>query len=46
MNDWIEHKFEDCLCEPEIIFLDPETGVPWPGGGTEIIHKAIDGREN
>lgn len=46
MDDWIEHRYDDCLCEPEVIYIDPDTGVPWPAGGAKVNHNALDERED
>lgn len=48
LNDWIEHDIEspasecECLCEPRIEWVDPETGEPY--AQPLVIHNAVDGR--
>lgn len=49
LGDLIDHQTEsvdgsDCLCEPQVEWLDEETGLPYEGGPL-VIHNAIDGRE-
>jgi hypothetical protein len=34
-----------CPCEPEVIYLDPDTGRPWEGSGPMVMHNAFDSRE-
>lgn len=44
IEDWIEHTEDTaCLCEPEVQFVDPETGEEY--SEMLVIHNAIDGRE-
>ena len=48
-NDWIEHRIDqgvancDCPCDPDIQFIDPDTGEDYDE--PMIIHNALDGRE-
>lgn len=36
-----------CWCEPDVCWLDPETGLPWanPHANPYVIHHAADMRE-
>lgn len=45
LDDWFDHDTEsmDCLCEPRVEFVDPETGEPHPE--PLVIHNALDQRE-
>jgi len=46
LNDEIEHTLsQDCWCDPDVEWLDPDTGLPWAEGGPMVIHFAHDGRE-
>lgn len=47
VSDLFEHECEggQCWCEPEVQWLDPETGLPWESGDVLVIHHAADGRE-
>lgn len=48
-DDWIEHDTSssaadcNCMCEPTIHWLDPDTGEPY--AQPLVIHNAIDQRE-
>lgn len=35
----------DCWCEPEVEWVDEDTGLPYPNGPI-VIHNAADSREN
>lgn len=49
INDWIEHQIDSpasectCPCEPRIVYVDTDTGLPLPQ--PIVIHNAIDQRE-
>lgn len=34
-------SLSDCQCEPEVLWLDPETDLPWTGNGPMVIHNGI-----
>lgn len=44
-RDEREHEtgFE-CWCEPRVEWIDPATGLPYPGGAL-VVHNSADGRE-
>jgi len=46
MNDERAHEMTDtCWCDPRIEWLDPDTNLPWAGGGHKVVHNAADCRE-
>lgn len=45
LNDEQEHLYQECPCDPQVDFLDPETGMPWASGNCRVWHHAFDGRE-
>lgn len=38
---------EDCWCKPTVMWLDPESGLPWhnPNANPMVAHHAADCRE-
>jgi hypothetical protein len=46
VNDLIEHDTDggDCICGPDHIYIDPETGDPFSSGPI-VSHHSLDGRE-
>lgn len=46
VNDIVEHELsEDCECGPEVLYINPDTGVPFSSGGRLVTHNAADQRE-
>lgn len=48
LNDEREHELNaQCWCEPDVLWLDPDTGLPWtnPHASPFIVHHAADCRE-
>jgi hypothetical protein len=45
-NDIVEHAVTgfDCICGPDVEYIDPETGSSYPDGPL-VIHHSLDGRE-
>lgn len=46
VNDHIEHELvnDDCVCGPDVEWVDPDTDVTYPSGPL-VIHCSLDGRE-
>lgn len=45
-NDERQHELTDtCWCDPNIEWLDPDTGMSWASGGHKVHHASADGRE-
>ena len=45
LNDIVPHEeSQDCPCGPRVEWIDPDTGLAYPGGPV-IIHNSLDGRE-
>ena len=45
-NDEREHVLaNDCWCEPRLLWVDPDTGLPWENGELIVSHNAADCRE-
>jgi len=43
--DVIDHRTDiDCLCGPEVEWIDPDTGDTYPAGPV-VVHHSLDGRE-
>lgn len=34
----------DCVCGPDVEWIDPETGAAYPSGPL-VLHHSLDGRE-
>ena len=45
LDDWIEHRPDECLCEPRIEWIDPKTDEPYPNGPM-VIHERLSGPNN
>lgn len=47
VDDWIDHVVDgdgaECPCCPDVQWIDPETGLPYPNGAL-VTHNAVDGR--
>lgn len=47
INDMQEHDTEsngDCACDPDVEWIDQETGLPY-GDGPLVVHNAYDRRD-
>lgn len=46
VDDLIEHeaKGTDCVCGPDVEYIDPESGETYPDGPV-VRHHSLDGRE-
>ena len=45
VNDVLEHdQTLDCICGPDVEWIDPETGDTYPSGPF-VLHHSLDGRE-
>lgn len=46
LNDLKEHNQTiDCECDPTVVWIDPDTELPWAGDGPLVTHNSYDGRE-
>ena len=48
VNDDREHVIgQECWCKPDVLWLDPDTGLPWtnPDANPFVVHHAADCRE-
>lgn len=48
LNDDREHEIgANCWCGPQVLWLDPDTGLPWenPDANPFVVHNAADCRE-
>ena len=44
-DDKVQHLCSlDCVCGPDVIWFDPETGEAFPNGPL-VVHHSLDGRE-
>lgn len=44
-RDVMDHEeTHDCPCGPRVEWIDPDTGLAYPGGPV-VIHHSLDGRE-
>ena len=32
----------ECPCNPDVQYIDPETGVPYPGNGPMVVHHCFE----
>jgi hypothetical protein len=45
VGDVVEHETtSDCICGPDVEYIDPETGETYPSGPL-VVHHSLDGRE-
>ena len=45
LGDLVEHDANcDCICGPDVEYIDPDTGITYPGGPV-VTHHSLDGRE-
>lgn len=46
VDDLIEHDTDggDCVCGPDVLYVDPETGETFDDGPL-VVHSSLDGRE-
>lgn len=46
-NDEREHytDLEECWCDPDVQYIDPDTGLPWSNGAVIVVHNSADQRE-
>lgn len=45
VNDLVAHEeTTDCICGPDVEYIDPETGDSYPSGPL-VVHHSLDGRE-
>ena len=44
INDLRSHRKHDCWCQPAVVWIDEETGLPYPNGPL-VVHNSADGRE-
>lgn len=42
LQDWVMHEPDDCVCGPDVHYIDPVTGLSYPR--PLISHHALDGR--
>lgn len=44
--DLVEHDTEslECVCGPDLEYVDPKTGSTYPSGPL-VVHHSLDGRE-
>lgn len=46
LNDLKAHTQDlECACDPSVIWMNPDTGLPWEGDGPLVTHNSYDGRE-
>lgn len=45
IGDTIRHDYDDdCPCGPTPEYINPDTGLSYPGGAV-VVHHSLDGRE-